>query len=434
MDQRRVARGVALTFVLLGAVGCSGGSPSVHTAVTRHQRPARQVAGHRTTASAAAAIASAPTGPPAATRPTQSTAPRPTQSTAPAIAVPTQAPGWSVALNTLPPPGGLTSVSCLSDTFCIAAGGGANQAQTTGAGLTESWDGESWSAPSVAFPPPASSSGSWPVLPTVTCTEGPFCVVAEATGMVTNGDGTDWITAVPLPAAPSVAPNPADPGPGTPGARSIGVSCPTAHFCALVDNTGQVWTWSHGRWLPTRSFTEPATASPSPPAPVALYAPGRVGISCPSPTSCTAVVGATVINWDGSSWSRLPTPWPSPGVVSGSALSCPTATLCAIVSGSVVTYRNGGWSTPWAAPQAVDPGGSLDSISCPTPAFCMAADTSGDVVSWNGSTWSPPVRVLPPPTTYPGIGTTVSCSSSRFCMVVNGDGDYATFTGASPTG
>ncbi len=322
----------------------------------------------------------------------------------------------------------MTSVACLSDTFCIAAGGGANQADLTGtdgAGLTESWDGTAWSDPSTAFPAPDQPSGPWPVLPVITCTEGPFCVVVEAGGAVTNGDGTDWIAPVALPPAPSVAPNPSDPGPGHPGAREISVACPSARFCAIVDNTGSIWTWSDGTWLPTRSFTAPGPGGIG--DPVSLYAPGRVGLACPTPSACTAVIGSTALDWNGSAWSEEPVAWgPQPGPTSA-AVACPTPSLCAIVTGSAVSVRVG--TAAWSPPTSIDPGGVLDSISCPTATFCMAADTAGAVVSWDGSTWSAPATVLPAATEYPGIGTTVSCTSDQFCMVVNGDGDYATFTG-----
>jgi hypothetical protein len=59
----------------------------------------------------------------------------------------------------------------------------------------------------------------------------------------------------------------------------------------------------------------------------------------------------------------------------------------------------------------------------------VAADEDGWVMSWNGSTWSSPVQILPAATDYPGIGTFVSCPNPQFCMVMNSDGDYATYAG-----
>ena len=361
----------------------------------------------------------------------------PTASVPVAIAA---APGWSVPLATLSPGGGFTSVSCISDTFCIATGGGTNQSDasgTAGAGLTESWDGQSWSDPSVYFPPPAGSIPA-PIMPAITCIGGPFCAIVDGSGFVSNGDGTNWITPVALKPAPALAANPADPGAGHPGSRQAAVSCTSNKFCVIVDNTGDAFAWENGSWLTPQAFGSGTNET------TALYASGRVGVSCPSRSACTAVIGTAVLDWNGRAWSQEPAPWsatlPGSSGSSGSsgstavngdptAIACPSTTLCAIVNGPGVSYRNG--SSAWSPVQSVDPGGTLDSISCPGASFCMAADANGSIVTWNGSGWAAPIRVIPVATNYTGIGTSVSCSSRHFCMVINGDGDYATFSDAT---
>jgi hypothetical protein len=365
----------------------------------------------------------------------QATTPAPPSTTTPTtVPVPASPPttdppsipavaGWTAPIASLPPGGGVTSVSCLSDTYCIAAGGGANQAdatQTAGAGLTESWDGETWSQPSTYDPAPTSPSGTWPVMPAVTCTSGPFCVIVDGAGDVTNGDGTNWIAPATLPTAAALPPNPADPGPGHPGSRSAAVSCPTPTFCAIVTNTGTADAWRHGSWLTPQAF---GTAAPGGTT-TALYSQGRVGVSCPTTTSCVAVVGTTVLDWNGTAWSQEPSPWILGTDPHGAAVSCSTPTLCALVSGPDLSYRNGtgGWSTP----TAIDPGAVLDAVSCPTPDYCVAADTTGSVLTFDGSTWSAPVRVLPAPSEYAVLGTSVDCTATRFCMVISGDGEYTT--------
>jgi len=368
---------------------------------------------------------------PTTTTPPTTTTTQPTDppSTSP-VSIPA-VPGWSAPLTTLPPGGGITSVSCLSDTYCISAGGGANQADaagTTGAGLTASWDGETWSDPSTYYPAPTAPSGTWPVRPSLSCTSGPFCVIVDGSGYVSNGDGTDWITPVTLPTAPTLPDNPADPGVGHPGSRQAAVACPTQKFCAFVSNTGTAYTWRNGSWLTPQSFGTPVGASNA----TALYAQGRVGISCPNQSSCTAVVGTTVLDWNGAQWSQEPNPWILAADPHGVAVSCSTPTLCAVVSGAYLSYRNGtgGWSTP----RSIDPGGVLDSISCPLPTFCAASDSGGSVLTFNGSTWTAPVRVLPAPTEYVTLGTSVDCTEAPFCMVISGDGDYTTYdpTAAPP--
>jgi hypothetical protein len=140
------------------------------------------------------------------------------------------------------------------------------------------------------------------------------------------------------------------------------------------------------------------------------------------------VIGAVVLDWNGSAWAEEPTPWttaPASGIGAPSALACPSAGLCLVVNGSGYALRSGAGT--WTPEQVIDPHGGLDALSCPTATFCVAADDDGFALQWDGSSWSAPVRVVPTATQYPGIGTVVSCPSTQFCMVMNSDGDYATY-------
>ncbi|HLH29245.1 MAG TPA: hypothetical protein VKW77_10025, partial [Acidimicrobiales bacterium] len=242
-------------------------------------------------------------------------------------------PGWSAPLTVLPPGGGFTSVSCLSDTFCIAAGGGENQAdagRTGGAGVTDSWDGATWAEPSVYFPVPTGPAGApaAPVMPAVSCTLGPECVVVDGTDHVSTGDGTDWSLPAALSPAPPLPANPADPGPGHPGSRRAAVSCSGPAFCAAVDNTGQAAVYKSGRWSPLQHLGAGAGGTGGPGG-SALYVGGPVGLACPATDACLAVVGTATFGWDGTSWSPQ-APWATaPGAgASGSGLSCPEVSSC----------------------------------------------------------------------------------------------------------
>ena len=365
------------------------------------------------------------------------TVPAPT-TTGPPSGVPTtvpapvrQAPGWTQPLTALPPGGGFTSLSCLSDTFCIAAGGGTTGSPAelvSGSGVAESWDGAAWSEPSVYYPAPASGQVTAPVLPAVTCTSGPSCLIADGSGHVSDGNGTTWSAPMALPTAPSMAPNPADPGTGHTGSRTVAVSCAVPTFCAFVDNTGQTYELANGRWLSPQSFGTSSHGGGT----TSLYQSGRVGISCPTSSSCTAVVGSSVLQWDGSTWTEEPSPWTSTlasGDSDPTAISCPTSSVCAIANGTGVTMGSPGGM--WSADGSVDPDGGLDSISCPSATFCLASDEGGAVTMWNGSTWTTPDQAIPAPSEYPGIGTFVSCPSAQFCMVMNSDGDYATYSAST---
>jgi hypothetical protein len=409
-----------LVVVAVVASGCSGppaSLPNPHRTGSSSRRPSTSAAPSPST------TWTAPTG---ATAPTSTT----TEGTGTGVSsVSTPPAGWSRALTTLPPGGGFTSLSCLSDTLCIAVGGGASgygAALGDGSGVTESWDGAAWSDPSVYLAAPATGAVTEPILPAVSCTGGPSCVIVDGSGRESTGNGTTWSTPASIGyAAPSAA-NPADPGSGHPGSRSAAVACPSPTFCAVLDNTGQAAALRNGQWEAGRSLTEPGPAG----RPVSLYQSGRIGLACPSIGSCTGVVGSSVVDWNGSSWSLESSPWnASPGVPGqATAIACPSTTLCAIVSGSSLVYRNG--VRTWSPAETIDPHGELDSIACPSTTFCMAADTTGSVVTWNGTSWSGPEPVLPAARVYTGIGTSVTCTSSAFCMVIDADGDYATYTGS----
>ncbi len=374
-------------------------------------------AAHRPQPRSGPATTATPTSTSLAPSATPTSAPVPLQST----------PGWSAPLTSLPPGGGFTSLSCISDTFCVAVGGGTgvdSASPTTGAGVTVSWDGAAWSEPSVYFPVPPGGVVAAPVLPVISCTAGPSCAIVDGSGHISTGDGTNWSAPVPLVAAPVPAPNPVDPGPGHAGSRAAAISCPNSTVCAVTDNTGQVVAERNGSWLTPQTFGDPTRAT-------SLYQSGRVGIACLGNSFCTAVVGASVLDWDGTTWSEESTPWTAAPVAGPTDVACPTTHLCAIVEGPSLWVHNG--AAGWSGVGAIDPGGVLDAISCPAASFCLAADTAGKVLAWNGSSWSAPRQVIPPAVQYTGTGTSLSCPTAQFCMLMNGDGDYATYSAPTPT-
>jgi hypothetical protein len=346
-------------------------------------------------------------------------------------AVPTTVPtpvvaaaGWSHPATTLPPVGGFTGVSCISGVFCVAVGGGANEADvsdSSGPGVVAAWDGATWGAPSDYFAAPSGGPVVAPELAAISCTSGPLCAVVDGSGHTSVGNGTTWSPPAPLAGAPGPAASPADPGPDHEGARSAAVSCPSGQFCAYVDNTGHVAVMDGTTWSASRTFTDGS---------VELFQPGRVGVSCATPSFCTALVGDTALAWDGATWSAAAAPW-APDTTGDSAVSCPAVGTCVAVRGGDVSVETAG--SGWSTPRPIDAGGRLDAVSCPTADFCLAADTYGDVVTWHGSTWSAPVKVVPTPEEYPGDGTSLACPSDQYCMVLTGDGDYAAYQGDDPT-
>ena len=47
----------------------------------------------------------------------------------------------------------------------------------------------------------------------------------------------------------------------------------------------------------------------------------------------------------------------------------------------------------WSQGTLIDASGSLTSVSCPTASFCAAVDYDGDVLTYNGSSWSSPESI-----------------------------------------
>ena len=185
------------------------------------------------------------------------------------------------------------------------------------------------------------------------------------------------------------------------------------------------------------------------PTPVGATDTVLSGVSCASPTACTAVgyltddLGAGVPlaeRWDGTSWTVQPTPRLA-GATSSLLfdVSCATPRSCTAV-GSFVT-RSGSsaplaerWNgTRWSVESTPDPGRAnggrvsyLGGVSCAAPTTCTAVGHSGNTSGtsgttlterWNGAGWA--IQ----PTPHPGGArasflSAVSCVSPRSCTAV----------------
>ena len=168
------------------------------------------------------------------------------------------------------------------------------------------------------------------------------------------------------------------------------------------------------------------------------------GISCPSGSSCLAVGGFTsgdhptryvplVERWNGTAWSVERVPAPA-GVGLSSRLtgvSCTSPTACTAVGESaspdgttpLVERWNG---TTWSIERAT--GGSLISVSCTSRVDCTAVGRAGNETlgeGWNGSRWSIEPNPHPRPFGGPGgdneLGS-VYCASRDACMAVGDSG------------
>jgi hypothetical protein len=181
------------------------------------------------------------------------------------------------------------------------------------------------------------------------------------------------------------------------------------------------------RWNGT-SWSIVTSPSPSPGTTDAVL----IGVACPSKTSCYAVghyatdsARKTLVeHWNGTSWSIVTGPDPIGGFLSG--VSCPSKTSCYAVGGystkTVVEPWNG---TSWSIVTTPNPtGANLSAVSCRSKTSCYAVGNySTDsapktlVERWNGTSWSIVTSPNPAGATYSDL-TGVSCPSKTSCSAV----------------
>jgi hypothetical protein len=355
----------------------------------------------------------------------------------PAAAMASAAPPVPWTTQTTPGPSGppdaaLTSVSCISATFCMAVGNSDYGLDTFQEPLeplatsAERWDGSSWTV----LPTPA--AGVNPELASVSCASATFCVtvgeragnqfkVFNARALLEMWNGVSWaVTATPAGSVRESA--------------LAGVSCVSSTFCMAVGSPSIVWNGSSWRKITI---------------PTAKYHSELSAVSCVAPTACTAV-GSYSVNkvgeeeqrplaerWDGHGWTIDRPPDELDRYLGKlyrnnaglTAASCLSASFC-LASGDAERAQNGigaaaytvRWDgTHWMRATAGLPRHSpVDGISCLSSKDCF---TSGQfdtgifpapstqqplVENWNGAKWT---RItLPRVPTTPG--TTFNVTSS----------------------
>jgi hypothetical protein len=120
-----------------------------------------------------------------------------------------------------------------------------------------------------------------------------------------------------------------------------------------------------------------------------LISTNLTGVSCTSPSSCTAIngtgQGTPVEEWNGSQWTVQPSnafPYVLHGISCTSALEC-TAVGCSDCFGSTEKPQAGVWDGSNLLPQNTPSGvrGGLNAVSCTTLANCVAV---GEVLGGTG--------------------------------------------------
>ena len=282
--------------------------------------------------------------------------------------------GWSapVAIDSSE----LLSVSCSSDSFCVAV---------DAAGNAVTFNGTEWSAP-------LKVDGSTQ-LNSVSCPSSSFCVAVDEAGDAVTFNGTSW-------GAPEAIDS---------GTALSSVSCVSSSFCVAVDDDGGAVVLSGSAWGTPTSIDAPDALS---------------SVSCSSPTFCVAVdTKGNEVTYGSGGWDAPTSLDPTRSL---SSVSCASASFCLAVDSNAyyVTYVGSSWSTP--EPMVFE---QLSSVSCPSPSFCAAVnDGNGLAITFDGTEWGPnPISSIEPG----GFLRSVSCPSSAFCATVDDAGNVLMYGSSS---
>jgi hypothetical protein len=333
------------------------------------------------------------------------------------------------------PDGNLYGVSCTSASACTAVGAFISGPYSRP--LAESWNGAAWSIQPTSLPKGALNTELYGV----SCPTVDACIAVGQYGTKTGGaplveawNGRSWNL--------QVAPNPA----GAQGSVFGAVSCSSAASCTAVGYSyyasGSAEPSLAESWNGT-AWSIQSTANPTPNSYLSA-------VSCSSPSVCLAIgnydTGAggsmpLAETWDGSHWALGSIPSPA-GVRRTylDGLSCSSPSTCTAVgmyykSSTVLaplaeTWDGSRWTIGVTPNPSATYGSGLERVSCPSVTACTATglsyiNSTGDSVSlvetWNGRTWA--VRRTPNPAGATG-GTIlfgISCTSITTCTAV---GDF----------
>jgi len=273
--------------------------------------------------------------------------------------------GWTTP-HQIDPDFSVISISCASDSLCVAVDFNGNAV---------TYDGSGWSAPE--------SIGHH--LISVSCPSTSFCV-AVGDNEATAYNGASWGSATEIDGGPPFLES---------------VSCPSATFCVAIDSAGNAVTYNGTSWGSPQSV-------------------GGIGsVSCVSSSFCMALGETSARTYNGSSWS-------APIGVSGSGIrsfSCSSSTFCVAVGEKYArTYNGTAWGSPVQIDSFAQPEYNINSVSCASSSFCVAVDTEGREVTYLNGSWQPPNSI-----DSQANLEAVSCPSESFCAAASADGYAMTY-------
>jgi hypothetical protein len=373
----------------------------------------------------------------------------------------------------------LAGISCLSAAYCEAVGSDTDPSGSPAQTLIEVWDGTSWTIQ----PSPNPAGASYSSLGSISCSSAAACMALgfADVGMFAEGwDGTAW-TIIPTP-NPSANANfdslscaaatqceavgsyftdtssfafaeswdgsswhlQSTPTPsGAAVVRLVGVSCPTATWCAAVGtySTGTLYlnlaeTYVHGKWRLGPDFGV-----------IGELPSGFLQVSCTGSTACVAVGGTQIFfgalgsgpsmlaaTWDGATWTLFEPADPR-GAIGGIlyGVSCPSASNCkAVGSASNLAIAESWDGKRWRADPLPAPTDSsfaqLQAVSCAATGTCTAVGQFFDgtenrplIDVLNGNKWTLQAAAFPAGAANAMLSG-VSCTAASACVAVGNYG------------
>ncbi|HEX4163548.1 MAG TPA: hypothetical protein VHZ05_13680, partial [Acidimicrobiales bacterium] len=351
------------------------------------------------------------------------------------------------------------AVSCPTTTFCVAVGQYALQGGGQ-APVIETYNGTSWSAAEGPLPGDKNAA-TFGYLQSVSCTSQTSCVAVgtyqnssgDDLGMIATLSGSTWSV--------QASPEPADIN-ATPDSNLTNVSCSSSgcvavgrYFTSSSGNDGLITQLANGNWS-AHSSPLPSNTTSTPEAEL-------FDVQCPTTGFCvadgsyrtTAGAGGLIDTYSGGMWTASQAPEPSDSVNNDATLngiSCPAPGSCAAVGlyddtaggsgGLIDQLSSGNWSAAAAPVPSNAASGSnrfadLQTISCPTPSFCMTAGdynntgghTAALAATFQGGTWAGMAAALP--SSDGGTGSfakSAACYSPVACIVAGWFQDTAGHT------
>jgi hypothetical protein len=341
----------------------------------------------------------------------------------------------------------LSAVSCVSWSACTAVG---RFTDFAGAGVTlaERWNGTKW-----AIQYPRNPAGANPsLLFDVSC---PSLKVCIAVGSTTNRAGVTVPLAERWNGATWAIQRAANPPRAIPGAVGYlgGVSCTSTTNCTAVGYSGNsigtrgaalAESWNGRRWAIERT-----------PRLTGAIASFLSSVSCVSPQYCTAAgfsnrasgIGASLAErWNGTDWAIQRTPNPIGATsVQLSGVSCSSPSACTavgfftIITGIEIMIAESWNGANWTIERTLYPNGArfvqLSGVSCASTRACSAVGFFNNVPGIdvtlaerrNRTDWAIQRPPNPAGATSNSLGG-VSCRSQRVCTAVGG------FTNSDGTG